>query len=133
MFSGNFAHVLNEWSLSAWPCLVMFKNTWTPYLIKRQKEKWRKTYMLSLTLSWRRPISYRNHIWFLYDISLRHERVNKSVIQILYQSAITCSKLTIETLEQGVKCQWRRFGIFIVNFEHISHLVLVFSLLTLRS
>ena len=45
-----------------------------------------------------------------------------------------CSKLTIETLEQ--RCEksskltiktpkqrhWRRFGVFIVNFEHISHL-----------
>ena len=30
--------------------------------------------------------------------------------------AITCYKLTIETLEL------RRFGGFIVNFEHISHL-----------
>ena len=28
--------------------------------------------------------------------------------------------------------QWRRSGIFIVNFEHISHLVLVFLLLTLN-
>ena len=27
--------------------------------------------------------------------------------------------------------QWRRSGIFIVNFEHISHLILVFLLLTL--
>ena len=45
------------------------------------------------------------------------------------QSAITCSKLTIETLQQRV--EWRRSGIFIVNFEHISHLVLVFLLLTL--
>ena len=26
--------------------------------------------------------------------------------------------------------QWRRSGVFIVNFEHISHLVLVFLLLT---
>ena len=26
---------------------------------------------------------------------------------------------------------WRRSGIFIVNFEHISHLVLLFLLLTL--
>ena len=26
---------------------------------------------------------------------------------------------------------WRRSGVFIVNFEHISHLVLVFVLLTL--
>ena len=37
--------------------------------------------------------------------------------------------LTIETLEQGVKRG--RSGIFIVNFEHISHLVLLFLLLTL--
>ena len=34
--------------------------------------------------------------WFLYDRHLRHERVKT-------QPAITCSKLTIETLEQGVK------------------------------
>ena len=31
-------------------------------------------------------------------------------------------------------CQtWRRSGVFIVNFEHISHLVLVFLLLTLTT
>ena len=45
------------------------------------------------------------------------------------QPAFTCSKLTIETLEQGVKnmvnfnnkdtrtTRWRRSGVFIVNFE----------------
>ena len=40
-----------------------------------------------------------------------------------------CSKLTIKTQERR---QWRRSGVFIVNFEHISHLVLVFLLLTLN-
>ena len=40
-----------------------------------------------------------------------------------------CSKLTIKTSERR---QWRRSGVFIVNFEHISHLVLVFLLLTLN-
>ena len=39
-----------------------------------------------------------------------------------------CSKLTIKIPERRY---WRRSGIFIVNFEHISHLVLVFLLLTL--
>ena len=39
-----------------------------------------------------------------------------------------CSKLTIKIPERR---QWRRSGIFIVNFEHILHLVLVFLLLTL--
>ena len=55
------------------------------------------------------------------------------------QSAFTCSKLTIETQEQAVKYvtlktperrHWHRSGAFSVNFEHISHLVLVFLLLT---
>ena len=36
-----------------------------------------------------------------------------------------CLKLTIKIPERR---QWRRSGIFIVNFEHISHLVLVFLL-----
>ena len=40
-----------------------------------------------------------------------------------------CSKLKIKIPERR---QWRRSGIFIVNFEHISYLVLVFPLLTLN-
>ena len=47
------------------------------------------------------------------------------------QLMFTCSKLTIETLEKSVKhvtpC---RSGVFIVIFEHISQLFLVFLLLT---
>ena len=39
-----------------------------------------------------------------------------------------CSKLTIKIPERR---HWRRSGIFIVNFEHISHLALMFLLLTL--
>ena len=34
-----------------------------------------------------------------------------------------CSKLAIKTPERR---RWRHSGVFIVNFEHISHLVLVF-------
>ena len=47
-------------------------------------------------------------------------------------STFTCSKLTIETLEQSCESCWKltikppkrrhRFGGFIFNFEHISHL-----------
>ena len=40
-----------------------------------------------------------------------------------------CSKLTIKTPE---RLQRRRFDVSIVNFEHISHVVLVFLLLTLN-
>ena len=41
-----------------------------------------------------------------------------------------CSKLTIKTPERH---QWRCFGVFFFNFEHISHLVPVFLLLTLNT
>ena len=40
-----------------------------------------------------------------------------------------CAKLTIKIPERR---HWRRFGIFIVTFELISHVVLVFLLLTLN-
>ena len=40
-----------------------------------------------------------------------------------------CSKLTIKTPEQ---CQRCRSGVLIDNFEHVSHLALVFLLLTLN-
>ena len=40
-----------------------------------------------------------------------------------------CSKLTIKIPERR---QWRRTGIFIINFEHTSHLFLLFLLLTLN-
>ena len=39
------------------------------------------------------------------------------------------SKLTIKPPERRY---WRRSGVFIVNFEHISHLVAVFLLLSLN-
>ena len=39
-----------------------------------------------------------------------------------------CSKLTIKTPERR---DWNRPGVFIVNSEHISHLALLFLLLTL--
>ena len=40
-----------------------------------------------------------------------------------------CSKLTIKTPQRR---QWRRSGVFIVNFEHTSHFVLLFLLLNLN-
>ena len=41
------------------------------------------------------------------------------------------NKYLINIFPAGNYRQWRRFSIFIVNFEHISHLVLVFLMLTL--
>ena len=48
--------------------------------------------------------------------------------------SLTWSKSKVKALEKGLKYfqsfHWRRSGVFIVNFEHISHLLLVFLLLT---
>ena len=55
---------------------------------------------------------------YLFKVSNRSTRTRCEV----------CSKLTIKIPEQRHSC---RFGIFIVKFEHILHIVLVFLLLTL--
>ena len=52
---------------------------------------------ISFTLSWRRPLSYRNHSidlhrksmdWFLYDNGLRHERVNWTKEHLIKEHSI---------------------------------------------
>ena len=67
-----------------------------------------------------------------------HERVKEKLN--LPQAAFTCLELTMETTRARYEIspkstiktrQWRRSGVFIVDFGHISHLVLVFLLLTL--
>ena len=55
---------------------------------------------------------------YIFKVNNRNTRTRSEI----------CPKLTLKTPEQH---QWRRYGVFIVNFEHISHLVLVFLLLTL--
>ena len=59
-----------------------------------------------LTLSWRRPLSYRNQSidllsksmdWFLYDSSLRHERVKTISFLITTKSAENLKLLWFET------------------------------------
>ena len=59
---------------------------------------------------------------------MRDLQAESRIKQRIMQLTFTCLKLIIETLEKGVR---RRSGIFIVNFEHISHLCLVFLLFTL--
>ena len=55
---------------------------------------------------------------YMFKVNNRHTRTRCEI----------CSKLTIKTPERR---HWRHSGVFIVNFEHISHFVLVFLLLTL--
>ena len=60
-----------------------------------------------------------------------------SHIFIFTQQTFTCSKSTLETLEgvkyvQNYRRHRRHSSVFIANFEYISHLFLVFQLLTLN-
>ena len=67
--------------------------------------------------------------WTLLNIYDGTFFVNSLLLIALTQSAFACSKLTIKTPERR---QWCRSVVFIVNFEHISNLFLVFLLLTLN-
>ena len=52
---------------------------------------------------------------------------------ILEGSHVICSKICSElTIKIPERLHWRRSDVFIVYFEHISHLVLMFLLLTLN-
>ena len=50
---------------------------------------------------------------YMFKVNNRNNRIRCEI----------CSKLAIKTPDRR---QWRRSGVFIANFEHISHLVLVF-------
>ena len=64
----------------------IFCRGWAIKGMSYYNDMWSKSEMkLRLTLSWRRPLSYRNQStdlrsksmdWFLYDNGLRHERIN---------------------------------------------------------
>ena len=56
---------------------------------------------------------------YMFKVNNRNTRTSRKI----------CSKLTTKTPERR---QWRRSDVFIVNFELISHLILVFLLLTLN-
>ena len=43
-----------------------------------------------------------------------------------------CEIYSTSTIKTSERRHWRCFFVFIVNFEHISHLVVVFLLLTLK-
>ena len=87
---------LNEMNYSNWTLERTEKCCWITrcfsYHIRKQEKHtsslntvhWRRVFKGFLTLSWRRPLSHRNQSinlllksvdWFLYDNSLRHERV----------------------------------------------------------
>ena len=93
-------------------CDIFWTNFFVEHFRAISSENKKKRYKLSRTL-WSIPLG----IYFKVN-----NRNTKTMCKI-------CSKLTIKTPE---RCQWRRSGLFIVNFEQISHLFLLFPLLTLN-
>ena len=64
--------------------------------------------------------------WFIFSAGIYLPKFKNRNVRT---SCEICSKFTIKTPERR---QWRRSGVFIVNIEHISHLFLMFLLLTLN-
>ena len=64
--------------------------------------------------------------WILYPAGIYLLKVNNRNTGIRCE---ICSKLTVKIPERR---HWRRSGIFIINFDHVSHRVLLFPFLTLN-
>ena len=88
---------------------------------------WSSFLFLTLNKFLRKPVLVTKYLFhlicsarnYMFKVNNRDTRTSREI----------CSKLTIKAPEQR---HWRRCDVFIVNFEHISHLVLVFLLLTLN-
>ena len=65
--------------------------------------------------------------WKIYNFTTFSNNMFKVNNRNTRRRCEICSKFTIKTPEWRY---WRRFGFFTVNFEHISHLVLVFLFFT---
>ena len=76
---------------------------------------------------------FRSVLSFEFDVISKYYPANIYLFKVNNRNSRKkcgiCSKLTIKTPERR---HWRRSDVFIVNFEHISHLFLVFLLFTLN-
>ena len=103
-------------------------------LIFLQEVFWKQKLMLALTVDWFIMQSC-NWLDFVekYSFSVSDNSASIYLFKVNNRSNRTrceiCSKLTINSPERR---HWRRSGVFIVGFEHISRLLLVFLLLTLN-
>ena len=79
------------------PASKYVRSKWFPFFVAIIKQNFRTYCLIWLTLSWRRPLSYRNQSidllcksvdWFLYDNGLRHEKVKVA----WYWISILCLK-----------------------------------------
>ena len=107
-----------------WLFFLYFQNHPPGYVLEcRINLRWRtveKTFLVKLKLEFgsARQFSVGN---YMFRLNNRNTRTRFDV----------CSELTIKTSERRERSCWRCSVVFIVNFEHILHLILVILLLTL--
>ena len=94
--------------------MAIHRGILTAQLILYDEVLCKNSYPLSTVIYFRNPVSID-----LLKVNNRNTSIRCEI----------CSNLTIKTPERR---HWHRSGIFIVNSELISHLVLVFLLLTLE-
>ena len=117
-----FIHLVRLWSLGqASSCRYKVCDHLLTFCLQK------RIAYFSLTISWRRPLSYRNQSidfrsksmdWFLYDNGLRHERVNTSLLMMT--GAIKSSSATLLYPSR----------VFIVNFKQTPDSAMVYLWLT---
>ena len=156
MFRGVFRALTNIYDR------VYYENSWrllvVNYFCNKKCMKRSLTLSWRRSLSCRNQSAYcfANHWTDFYMIGigtsvmeeLIHLWCSPSVwsFLVLYQLTFTCSKSTTKTLEKTAKYVFSKLliktperrhrhccGLFIVNFEHISHFFLVFLLFTLNT
>ena len=122
-----------------WWCLQSLFS-WFNHLLDQLRFSWVPLYHYTITITLYQRFSPLLSIspWKMFDRNNIRWAIHGSIAAGNYMFKVNdrstrrrCeifSKLTKKTPERR---QWRRFGVFIVNFEHISHLGLVFLLLTL--
>ena len=101
---------------SKWIHVQSLKNIWTNQ--KKNSKRHRSTSFYCFVVDFE-PIQNIPANIYLFKVNNRNSRKRCKI----------CSKFKIKTPEQ---LHWRRFSVFIANFEHILHVFLVFLLLTLN-
>ena len=117
----------NHWIQTICRTLLRKKCPNTEFFLVRIKENTDQKKLRIRTL-FTQGIPKYPFIFIVFTVGIYLLKVNNRITKTRCK---TCSKLTIKTPERR---QWRRhwlcYGVFFVNFEHISHFVIVLLLLT---
>ena len=110
----------------------MLTLNWIGWFLRKAYASWLLLSRISFLIIFYVSFHYYHHHQFYHEpISTQYYRGNIYWVKVNNRNIRKrlCSKLKIKRQE---RCQWRLFGVFKINFEHISRLFLMFLLLTLN-